>query len=47
MSAEEIKRELETGERKFAHGFKVAFDELLKHLPSTQSRKAKLRKSQS
>jgi len=44
MSVEEIRMELETGDRKFAHGFKVAFDELLKHLPSTQSRKAKLRK---
>jgi isopentenyl-diphosphate delta-isomerase len=47
MSVEEIRRELETGEKKFAYGFKVAFDELLKHLPSTQSRKTKLRKSQS
>jgi len=45
MSVEEIERDLEIGDRKFAHGFKVAFDELLKHLPSTQSRRAKLRKN--
>ncbi|MEM2110886.1 MAG: NUDIX domain-containing protein [Candidatus Bathyarchaeia archaeon] len=31
MNIEEIKKSLETGEKKFAHGFKVAFKEFLKH----------------
>jgi len=35
MSVKEIRRELETGEKKFAHGFNVAFGELLKHLHAT------------
>ena len=32
MSIEEIKRSLETGDKKFAYGFKVAFKEFTKHL---------------
>jgi isopentenyl-diphosphate delta-isomerase type 1 len=32
MSIEDIKRSLETGERKFAYGFEVAFKELLAHI---------------
>jgi isopentenyl-diphosphate delta-isomerase type 1 len=35
MSREEIKRSLKTGEKKFAYGFKVAFEELLKHIRNT------------
>lgn len=32
LSIEDIKRSLETGERKFAYGFEVAFKELLRHI---------------
>ena len=32
LSIEEIKRSLETGKRKFAYGFEVAFKELLEHI---------------
>ena len=32
LSVEDIKRSLETGERKFAYGFEVAFTELLRHI---------------
>ena len=46
INAKQIRRELEIGEKKFAHGFKVAFDELLKHLAKIQSRKAQLEKGE-
>jgi len=42
MSIGEVKRSLETGEKKFAEGFKVAFKELLKHM-ETQTGKAQKR----
>jgi len=32
LSIEDIKRSLDTGERKFAYGFEVAFKELLRHI---------------
>lgn len=32
MSVEEIKRDMESGRKKFAYGFKVAFKELLKYI---------------
>lgn len=35
ISLEEIKRSIETGEKKFAHGFKVAFKEFLKRSRET------------
>jgi isopentenyl-diphosphate delta-isomerase type 1 len=32
LSTEEVRRSLETGERRFAYGFEVAFTELLRHI---------------
>ncbi|KYH40376.1 MAG: NUDIX hydrolase [Candidatus Bathyarchaeota archaeon B63] len=38
MTLEEIKRSIETGERRFAYGFKVAFEEFLRALPMVRKR---------
>lgn len=38
MSIDEIKRSLETGEKKFAYGFRVAFKKLLKYMEKTNER---------
>jgi len=35
ISMQDIKRSLKTGERRYAHGFKVAFKELLRHVEGT------------
>lgn len=41
MKIEDVKRDLETGEKKFAYGFKVAFKELLMYIEDTDRKNKK------